>query len=303
MYVTLEPCSHYGKTPPCVNAIIAAGIKNVYVGLTDPNPLVNGNGINILRENNINVEYGYFAEVIEKQLEYYMLNVRHKRPFYIMKNAVSFDGNISLMNGDSRWITGIKSRNTVHKLRNEVDGVLTGVNTVIIDNPELNVRLNKKIKSDPVRIILDTNFSFPIDCKLADTSGEKKTIIFTAESSMKSIDSQNKKRRLEEKNIEIYLVGKDDKGLNLREISGILFNLEIRVIMIEAGPELSSSFLEQNLVDKFYYFIAPKIIGGNRSVFSFIKLQNLEQSYELEIDSIKKSGEDYLLIGYPNRNC
>ena len=177
LYVTLEPCSHYGKTPPCAEAIIKAGIKNVYAGIRDPNPKVDGNGFETLRQANVNVEYPFCENIISKQLEYYLHWVVTGKPFVILKNAVSLDGKIAANNGSSKWITNELSRNKVHQLRHEVDAVVTTINTVKQDNPILNVRLDEVYKH-PIRVILDPHIEIDPNSNICKTASEYQTIIF-----------------------------------------------------------------------------------------------------------------------------
>ena len=293
MYVTLEPCAHFGKTPPCVDAIKKNGISAVYAGILDPNPLVNGKGFHKLKKAGIHVEYGYWKEKITKQLEYYLTSVKKHRPFIIIKNAVSLDGNIATSASKSKWITSQASRKRVHALRDEVDAVITGINTVLCDDPMLNVRLENKNK-DPLRIILDSSLRIPFKSQIVQTAKEIKTMVIT------SIDTITapKEEKLKQKGVEILKIDNTKTGLDLLQLIQYLHKKKISSIMIEAGAELSSSFIKSGMVDKYFYFIAPKIIGGNKSVFSEYKINEVEDSIKLKIDSIERYDKDLLIIGY-----
>jgi diaminohydroxyphosphoribosylaminopyrimidine deaminase/5-amino-6-(5-phosphoribosylamino)uracil reductase len=295
LYVTLEPCCHHGRTPPCTERIIRAGIKRVYGGITDPNPQVNGKGYAALKAAGIEVNKGFWADKIEKQLERYLTMRKKHRPFVIMKNAVSLDGKNATSNGDSRWITSPESREYVHQLRKEAGVVVTGINTIIKDDPLLNVRLGGE--SEPIlRIILDSYLRIPLKSNIVETAATIPTIIYKRE----DYENSSKEKKLIGKKITIGSLTVESKNhLSLVELMRELNTLEIHTVMVEAGTELSSSFLRHNLVDKLYYFIAPKIIGGKNSVFNTLQIASLNESIRLKTDSITQIGDDLLVIGYP----
>ncbi len=294
LYVTMEPCCHFGKTPPCTDAIVKAGIKRVYAGIKDPNPLVNGKGFEILKAAGIEVMSGFEEEKIKKQLEYYLTYRREHRPFIIMKNAVSLDSKIATGNGESQWISCPEARVYSHKLRQEAGAVLTGIETVLSDDPLLNVRLEDKV--EPVlRIILDSRLRIPLDSKIVGTASEFPTIAFKRDDYSDPI----KEKTLQEKNIQIKSVPPEtEEFLSLTHLIDELNKLELPVILIEAGPRICSSFIRAGLVDKLYYFIAPKLIGGNQSVFDDLGVDRIAQSINIRIDSLEKVGNDLLIIGY-----
>lgn len=299
MYVTLEPCSHYGKTPPCTEAIIKAGIKKVFAGIQDPNPKVNGSGFKRLKEAGIKVKKGLREKDIRKQLEYYLTYITRKRPFIIMKNAVSLDGNISTISGDSKWISSKEARKDTHILRNEVDGILTGSGTVEADDPLLNVRLSASDACrHPLRFILDSNLKTSPNSKLAKSARQIKTVIFKDS----AYQNPDKEKALLKHSVEIIGVSKDQNGLDLTEILPKIYDFEITSLMIEAGAKVASSFMKSGFVDKLYYYIAPKIIGGNKSVFSELKLKKLKDCFKIDIDKIEKIGDDIKIIAYLNKH-
>lgn len=295
LYITLEPCCHYGKTPPCTDAIIKAGIKRVYAGITDPNPLVNGKGFNILRDAGIEVKTGYWHEKIEKQIEYYLKYRRENRPFIIMKNAVTLDGKIATEQGDSHWISCQASREYSHRLRKEAGAVITGIETVLSDDPLLNVRLGGQ--SEPIlRIVLDSRLSIPLTSRIVKTSREIPTIIFKRD----DYSNPDKEKVLIAQQVKVgSLAAESPEYLSLDSLIRELNRLELPVLLVEAGCKLSSSFLKARLVDKIYYFIAPKIVGGNNTVFNSLGIDSLEQAIYINIEKVEKIGDDQLIVGYP----
>jgi diaminohydroxyphosphoribosylaminopyrimidine deaminase/5-amino-6-(5-phosphoribosylamino)uracil reductase len=295
LYVTLEPCCHYGRTPPCTSAIIKAGIKKVYAGITDPNPQVNGKGFAALEAAGIIVEKGFWKEKIEKQLEYYLTYRRENRPFVMMKNAVTLDGKIATGTGDSKWISCPASREFSHRLRKEAGAVVTGIETVLSDDPLLNVRLGKE--PQPVlRIILDSRLRIPLESKIVRTAAGIPTIIYKRE----DFTSAGKEKELREKGVTVLsLPALNSEYLSLKALMTDLLAKEIPVIMIEAGTRLSSSFLRAKLVDKIYYFISPIAVGGGQTVFKDLAVDTLSQAVKLKIDRIEQVGNDLLLIIYP----
>ena len=292
LYVTLEPCSHYGKTPPCTDAIIKAGIKNVYAGIKDPNPKVNGQGFQTLNKAGINTKYPYCENIIKKQLEYYLHWMKYKKPFVILKNAVSLDGKIAAENGESKWITNEASRNKVHHLRQEVDAVMTTINTVIKDDPLLNVRLDE-VKSHPQRVILDPKLQIPTESQIFQTMSQYKTILFY-DKNMK-FDPMAKKKLHQ---CQTVAVSCENYLLNIDEVLSALAEMNITSVLIEAGPTLSSCLLKNNLVNKLYYFIAPKILGGTKNVFDHLDITNLVQQINLQDINIEILNSDILVTGY-----
>ncbi|MBW6515951.1 MAG: bifunctional diaminohydroxyphosphoribosylaminopyrimidine deaminase/5-amino-6-(5-phosphoribosylamino)uracil reductase RibD [Candidatus Cloacimonetes bacterium] len=294
LYVTLEPCCHQGRTPPCTDAIIKAGIKKVYAGIIDPNPLVSGKGFEKLRAAGIEVQDGFWQQKIEKQLEYYLTYRRKKRPFIFMKNAVSLDGKIATDAGDSKWISSTESREYSHLLRREAGAIITGIDTVLSDDPLLNVRLDGK--SEPIlRIILDSRLRIPLESKIVTTAQEIPTIVFKSEDHT----DYNTEQMLTLKGVQVKsLPAVNYEYLSLPALIEELNKLELPVLMIEAGQKLCSSFLRAGLVDKIYYFISPKILGGKNSVFDELGIDTLAEAINIKIDKVETVGDDLLIIGY-----
>ena len=260
MYVTLEPCSHYGKTPPCAKAIVEKGIKKVVIGLKDPNPLVAGRGIRILQENGIEVVSGVLEEEGKKLNEIFLKYITTKLPFCIMKTAMTLDGKIASCTGDSKWITGALSRKYVHELRHKVSGIMVGIGTVLSDDPMLTTRLNNEIGMDPIRIIIDSSAKIPLEAKVLNLNSKARTIIASTERA-----DVKKIKALEEKGAEVIITPIKDNGVDLNFLMKILGEEKIDSILLEGGSKINYTALKEGIVDKVNAFISPKIIGGNKA--------------------------------------
>ncbi|HVN48073.1 MAG TPA: bifunctional diaminohydroxyphosphoribosylaminopyrimidine deaminase/5-amino-6-(5-phosphoribosylamino)uracil reductase RibD [Bacteroidota bacterium] len=256
LFVSLEPCSHFGKTPPCTNAIIAAGIKKVYIAVEDPNPLVSGKGIQKLRQAGIHVEVGILKNYAETLNEKFMTFMRTGLPFVAVKIAQTLDGKIADGWGNSKWITSEQSRRIVHQMRAEYDAVLVGAKTVNLDNPELTVRLAKG--KNPVRIVVDGHLSASASQKIFRTT-EAQTLVLTSSTAMKR--NARKVRQMEKLGVRILAVGRQPK-LSPRTILQALTQERISSVLIEGGSHTIASFLEAHAVQKVYCFIAPTILGS-----------------------------------------
>ncbi|AGB40858.1 2,5-diamino-6-hydroxy-4-(5-phosphoribosylamino)pyrimidine 1'-reductase [Halobacteroides halobius DSM 5150] len=294
MYVTLEPCTHYGKTPPCTETIIEAGIKRVVIAMKDPNPKVAGQGVERLRRAGVEVDVGLLAVEAKELNEIFIKYITTKRPFVILKNAVTLDGKIATKTGDSKWITGTKSREFVHKLRDQVDAILVGIGTVLSDNPRLTTRLSQG-GQDPIRIILDSKLRISSEAKVIKQESKAKTIVATTDQA-----SLEKKEELEKNGVKVVKVG--NKAVDLELLLEELGKQEITSLLVEGGSQVNASFWEANLVDKLYYFIAPKIIGGSEaiSVVTGAGVEKVKDGVKLDIKTIKEVGDDILMIGYPD---
>ena len=257
MYVTLEPCSHYGRTPPCVDAIISAGISEVIIATLDPNPQIMGEGIRKLNAAGITTKVGVLEKAALKLNEVFCKYITTKMPFVLMKYAMTLDGKIATSTGDSQWISSEDSRKLVHYWRNSYDAILVGIGTVLADNPTLNTRLDILDKKNPIRIILDDQLAMPLNSNIVNTSQEQETIIFTA----KNYD-KNKANLLREKGLKIIGVSGGLKQLDLKEVLAKLGELNITSVLVEGGANVNASFIENRLVDKISAFVAPKIVGG-----------------------------------------
>nr|WP_279306196.1 bifunctional diaminohydroxyphosphoribosylaminopyrimidine deaminase/5-amino-6-(5-phosphoribosylamino)uracil reductase RibD [Paeniclostridium sordellii] len=293
MYVTLEPCSHYGKTPPCVDKIINNKISRVVIGMMDPNKLVSGQGIKKLQDAGIEVEVGVLGEECKKLNEVFIKYIKNKKPFVVLKAAMSLDGKISTSSGESKWITGNKSRSEVHKLRNDLSAIMVGVDTVIIDNPYLTCRIVDG--RNPIRIIVDSKLRIPKDSNVLENTNDIKTIIATTEKAAKEkIDYL--------KNIGVWVIKtkSTDEKVNLKELMIKLGELKIDSILLEGGSMLNYSALEVGIVDKVLIYIAPKIIGGvnSKTPVGGNGIEQLKDAFKIKDLNISMVSEDVLIQGY-----
>lgn len=294
MYVNLEPCSHFGKTPPCVNRIVKSGIKKVVVAMEDPNPAVSGNGIKILKENGIEVEVGILKKEAEKLNEIFIKYIITKRPFIIMKAGMSLDGKIATHTGDSRWVTGEKSREYGHILRQKVSSILVGVNTVIMDDPMLNTRLNKIECKDPIRIVLDSYGRTPLTSKILNINPSNTIIAVT------NLAADENIKAFKERGADVIITPAKNHKVDLEFLIEELGNKKIDSLLIEGGGEVNFSFLKENLVDKVIFFIAPKIIGGKdaKTPVEGEGVECLEDAICLQNVQITNMGKNIMVEGY-----
>jgi diaminohydroxyphosphoribosylaminopyrimidine deaminase/5-amino-6-(5-phosphoribosylamino)uracil reductase len=309
MYVTLEPCTFQGKTPPCVNEIVKHKLKEIIIGCIDPNPKVNGRGIEFLKKAGIKVKSGLLKNKIEQQNEVFFKQIKTGIPFICCKIASSIDGKLAAKSSDSRWITSERSRMQVQDLRKEYGCVLTGINTVLNDNPYLFPRKNieysyKNYGSQKFyRVILDSNLRINLDSNIVKTSNLVKTIVFIEDKNKSKFTGKIKK--LEENNIDVLPVNKDIvecTGLDILKIIKILYKkYEITSILLECGPALITSFLKRNLIDKFIFYFAPKIIGGDSdyNMFTELGINKIKDSINLRFENIKRKGSDIVITAYP----
>ena len=273
LYVTLEPCCHYGKTPPCTEIIIEKGIKKVVVGLLDPNPLVSGKGISILQNSGIEVVSGVEEDKIKDLNKVFLKYIKTKRPYVLLKTAMTLDGKIASYTGDSRWITNEKSRKLVHKLRSEMMGIVAGIGTVKSDNPMLNCRLECQQSTDngqqlnihqPTRIIVDTKASISLESNIVKTANEYRTILAVGQQTTDN-RQQTKINELKSLNVDILYCEEKDGHVDIDDLMTKLGRKGIDSLLLEGGSCLNAAFLQAGCVDEVYAFIAPKIIGGEHS--------------------------------------
>lgn len=292
VYVTLEPCAHYGKTPPCAKALVEAKVKNVYGGLLDVNPKVAGKGFKILEDAGIHVEYGFLQDELRKQNEVFFKWIEHKKPFIVLKAAMTLDGKIATATGQSKWITNETSRAYGYKLRDIYDGIMVGINTVIEDNPMLTVRVDGG--KNPIRIVVDSSLKIDINANVVQDKSAK-TIIATTDKANK-----DKILKLQAQDVDVIVVDKDENDkVDIEKLLDILGQQNICSILVEGGATLSGSFVAKKLVDKVYFFIAPKIIGGKeaKTPVAGTGILNLQEALALKDIQIEKLEEDVLIIG------
>ncbi len=294
MYVTLEPCSHYGKTPPCALAIIKAGIQRVFIGIIDPNPLVAGKGIKLLQDAGIAVQCGILERQILRQLEYFLCFIQHKRPFVTLKTALSLDGKYAAQDGSSRWISNQESRAYTHKLRSQNDAILCGVKTVLIDNPMLNVRLRGKHRQ-PIRVVLDPFLETPPSSAIATTMRDFPTLLFCDPSRLDCREATI----LKDLGAELIGIVAHEGLFDLNEVLSLLGNRGISSLLLESGSGVAESFLKAGLVDKCLFFYGAKIVGGCNSPLPSLGLTNISNAIPLQDMCIKRFGDNFMLSGYP----
>ncbi len=300
LYVTLEPCCHIDKrTPPCVRAIINAGIKRVYIAMKDPNPKVFGEGIKELQRHGVEITAGLLEDKAKRLNEAYIKYITSGKPFVILKVAMTLDGKIADPKGDSKWITGESARTLVHKMRSRVDAIMTAVGTIKADNPSLTVRLFKqKSINNPKRIVIDPRLESPLDFNIFNAPPE--TIVVTSRNSAEKFGSafHAKKEALLKKGIKI--IEHDGDKVDMNSLMSKLGEMGITSLIIEGGSSLNDSSLNYGIVDKVVFFIAPKLLGGKHSIPAIggDYLRSLKDALLLNDITIRKIGQDIMITGY-----
>jgi len=292
LYLNLEPCMHYGKTPPCTPQVIESGVKRVVIGMEDPNPLVKGKGIEMLKKAGLDVEVGILEKECQRLNEAFCKYILEKEPFVILKVAATLDGKLATRNGDSKWISGEASRRFVHKLRDQVDGVLVGIGTILKDDPQLTARI--KGGRNPCRIVLDSRLKIPEEAKVIGTSPSK-AIIATTEFAPK-----DKIEKLEKRGVQILILDSQEGKINLKSCLSKLGEIGMMSLLVEGGSQINGSFLDEGLIDKLLLFLSPKVIGDHQAlgIFGGRGVSSLDEAVALKGMKIRRVGEDILLEGY-----
>lgn len=286
LYVTMEPCSHTGKTPPCTDRIIQEKIKRVVFGMTDPNPIVNGKGSRLLAKSLVEVTRGILKDECAAINESYIKYVTTGMPFVTVKVAQTLDGKIATPAGDSKWITSEASRKYGHKLRSQHQALVAGANTVKTDNPSLTVRLVKG--HNPLRVIIDGDLRAPVESKIFNDRYKDRIVVITS-----SRSSNAKIRRLEAKKIPVKVFPSKTFSVNLKRVLEYLAKEhQVSSVLVEGGSNLFSGFLEQNLIDRLIVFIAPKIIGAGIGSFDGVEKRRIGDAVLLKQFHTKKIGKD-----------
>jgi diaminohydroxyphosphoribosylaminopyrimidine deaminase/5-amino-6-(5-phosphoribosylamino)uracil reductase len=295
MFVNLEPCCHYGKTPPCTDALISAGIRRVVVGMKDPNPLVRGGGLRLLRRAGIAVETGILRSECERVNEAFIKYIVSRRPFVILKSALSLDGKTATASGESRWISGPRSRRWVHRLRDTVDAILVGTETVLKDDPSLTARLAGKRGRNPVRVVLDRRHRLPLRAQVFAGAPGDRILYFTA-----TAPKPDRAKALRRRGVEIVIVAEKRDGLSLAEVLLRLGERGITRVLIEGGAKLNATVLREKLADKIVWFLAPVLIGGESApgVIGGEGVRLLSQAHRIRRMECRRVGEDILVEGY-----
>jgi diaminohydroxyphosphoribosylaminopyrimidine deaminase / 5-amino-6-(5-phosphoribosylamino)uracil reductase len=292
LYITLEPCSHYGRTPPCTQALIDAGIKEVVAGTRDPNPLVAGRGVRQLRRAGTKVRVGLLEAECRALIEPFSKYITRRLPFVTLKLAATLDGKIATVSGDARWISNVESRQWVHRLRNQVDAVLVGVETVRADDPQLTCRIPGG--RNPWRVVLDSRLRIPISARILRQRAPGKTIVATTDGV-----SAARARAIEALGAEVWRLPRRNRRVSWLPLLKKLASSGVVTVMIEGGANVAASALKEKIVDKIVFFYAPKILGGDgRVMFDALGIRRMRQSIPVKRLQVRKSGGDLIVSGY-----
>ncbi len=294
LYVTLEPCNHHGKTPPCTEALINAGIRQVFVSIKDPNPLVAGSGIEHLRSEGIPVNIGMLEKEAAEQNEIFIHFITNRTPFIIYKAAMSLDGKTAANNGQSQWITGETARKHVHRIRQRVSGIMVGLKTVLQDDPHLTVRGLTESPIHPLRIVADSRGEIPLDCNLVKDKSGAKTLVATTEKM-----SPHKERQLKDLNVDVLRTTSANGRVDLEALMAELGRRNIDSILLEGGATLAAAAIEDNLVQKIMFYVAPKLIGGGYApgVLLGHGIYHMDDCIKVDNMTADLIGEDLLITG------
>ena len=292
LYLNLEPCTHHGRTPPCAPQVVNAGVKRVVIGMEDPNPAVNGKGIETLRRSGLDVKVGVLGKECRRLNEAFCKYILKKEPFVMLKVAATLDGKIATRNGDSKWISGEASRRFVHKLRDQVDGVLVGIGTVLRDDPRLTARV--KEGREPYRIVLDSRLKIPEEAKVFEHSPSEVILATTGSA------PQDKIERLEKKGVRVLIASSKKGRVDLKSCLSKLGEIGMMNLLVEGGSQVNGSFLDEGLIDKLLLFLSPKLIGDPQAVgiFGGRGVSNLRETVALKDIRARKIGEDIFVEGY-----
>ncbi len=295
MYVTLEPCNHFGKTPPCTEAIIKKGLKKVVIGMMDPNPNVAGGGKAFLKENGVDVISGVLESECRKLNEAFIKHSSTGSPFIIAKSAQTMDGCIATKEGHSKWITNHESRAFVHELRDKVDAIMVGIGTILADDPLLTTRLEDQDGKDPVRVIIDTNLRIPNNANVLNLNSGSHTIIVVRDDI-----SDDSIKKIEKNGVIVVKCPIHENKINLPALMKILGTMSMTSILLEGGSSLMGSMIREKLIDKFYIFKAPKLLGAGDGIpmAGGTGPQIMDHAFKLKDIEVRRFGDDLLITGY-----
>lgn len=283
-YVTLEPCSHHGKTPPCSLALIKAGVNRVVAAMEDPNPLVAGSGLRQLREAGIEVVCGILQSEAEALNPGFIKRMKENRPLVRSKLAMSLDGRTAVASGESKWITSTAARNDVHRLRAKSSAILTGIDTVLADDPSLTARIQEDVLQ-PLRIVLDTHLKTPAHAQMAGLPG--RSLILTGS------DDPEKTERLQQNGFEIHRLPKKNGRMDLHEVLSFLAKQQVNELLVEAGPTLNGALLAEGLVDEWIVYMAPCVLGDRgRGLFHLPGITAMADKKTLKLTDVRRVGKD-----------
>ncbi len=289
IYVTLEPCCHYGRTPPCTKAIIEAKISRVVIGSRDPNPLVSGKGAEILRKAGIEVIEDFMRDECDKLNPIFFRYITTKLPYVSLKYAMTADGKIATYSGKSKWITNEFSRNDVHRLRKKHRAIMVGIGTVLADNPMLNCRIENG--RNPIRIVCDSKLRIPLDCNICKTANEISTLVVSA------IEDSEKQAELEKMGVKTLILPDKNGKVDLKKLMQYLGEKSIDSVLIEGGGTLAYSALQAKIVNHIYSYIAPKIFGGEnaKTPVESVGVEAPDDCFKLKRTNVREMGSDILI--------
>ncbi len=293
LYVTLEPCTHHGRTPPCAPEVVAAGFARVVIGTTDPNPVVDGRGVAALQQAGIDVETAVLQPESERLIQSFSKFIRTSRPFVTAKIAVSLDGRAAAADGSSQWITGPTARRDAHRMRASADAVLVGVGTVLHDNPQLTVRLRGYRGRQPLRIVLDSSCRTPTDAAILDD--EAPTLIVTTDKATPEVEET-----LRSRGGEVVRLPARDGRVDLNGVLEMLGHRGVTDLLIEGGPTVIGDVVERSLADRYVFYVAPKLLGsGGPGAVSALVAPTIADARELRVESVRHIGADLRIEAYP----
>ena len=295
LYLTLEPCSHTRKrTPPCVPAILASGIRRVVVAMRDPNPQVNGEGIRKLKRAGLSVSVGCLEQQAEQLNDSYTHRMRTGRPMVVLKMAMTLDGKTATSSGESQWITGPAARRHAHQLRTQVDAIMVGINTVLTDDPQLTIRLGHPITRQPLRVIMDSSLRIPTTARVLSPRLRRGTLIATTRHAPRA-----RLARFRRQGISVLVLPMEKGRVSLRACLAQLARRGVNRLLIEGGSELAASALQAGVVNRLRLYIAPRLLGGTdaRGVIGGVCPSRLAHAFALSSLSVKKIGPDLLIEG------
>lgn len=296
LYVTMEPCNHYGRTPPCTQALLETGIRRVVVGMKDPNPNVAGGGCSYLERNGVEVLTGVLEKECRVLNEAFIKHVTTGRPFVIAKTAATLDGWTATGTGHSRWVTNENSRRFVHRLRDRCDAIMVGIGTVLADDPSLTARPSGRKGRDPIRVVVDTRFRTPENSRVLQPQSAAKTLVVVAEGienpRLKAVSAQDK--------VDVITCPTGEGGLDLNALLDILGSKGIMSLLVEGGSTLMGTMMRNRLLDKVYMFKAPKLLCGDDGVpvAAGPGASRMDNCLMLERIRVRKFGDDVLISGY-----
>lgn len=294
LFVTLEPCSHLGKTPPCTDLILEKKIRKVVIGALDPNPNENGRGMKILSDHGLDVTSGYLEKEIALMNEPFFKFIRTGKPFCVLKTAMTLDGKIATVTKESHWISGEESGKFIHEMRQQLNAIMVGINTIVIDDPLLNTRRAGKRNRNPLKVIVDTTARIPLESRVLVNDPQLAIIATTSKA------ENSKLKQLERMGTHVLICPLKNGGVDLSFLVNSLGKMGIDSILLEGGSTLAFSALQEGVVDKVVSIIAPKIVGGAKakSPVGGAGIEKLKDAINVQDISVKKIGRDIVIQGY-----